>query len=187
MSRKSALLPGEVCLSDWVEVRRSGIHGRGVFAKKRIPNQTRIIQYVGELIDKDESNKRGWEQMERHQETGEAAVYIFNLDEEWDVDGNTPQNSARLINHGCDHNCEAYIDEDEGEIWIWSTEDIKKDDELLFNYGFDLENWEDHPCICGADCCPGYIAGRDFWPELERLKAEREEAESERTAPVPVK
>lgn len=185
MSTKCALLPGEKCLSDWVEVRGSGIHGRGVFAKKRIPKDTQIIEYVGELIDKDESNERGWAQMELHQKTGEAAVYIFNLNDDWDVDGNSPLNSARLINHGCDHNCEAYIDND--EIWIWSVKTIAKDEELLFNYGFDLENWEDHPCICGADCCPGYIAGRDYWPELEEKKAEKAAAESEETRPVSVK
>lgn len=173
---KSALLPNESCLSDYCEVRNSGIHGRGVFATKKIPNETKIIQYVGEKIGKDESNERGWDQMDRHKETGEAAVYIFHLDDDWDLDGNVPQNAARLINHSCDHNCEAVIDGD--EIWIYATRDIPKNEELVFNYGFDLENWEDHPCICGSDCCPGYIAGRDHWPELEKLKKKKKAAKA---------
>lgn len=178
----SALLPGESCHSDWCEVRRSGIHGRGVFATKDIPAKTPIIEYIGEKIDKEESDLRGWAQMDRHNETGEAAVYIFTLDDDWDIDGDVPENAARLINHGCEVNCEAYIED--GEIWIWSICDIAKDDELLFNYGFDLENWEEHPCVCGADCCPGYIAGMDYWDELKEKIAEKKRLEMAETSKV---
>ncbi len=178
----SALLPGESCDSEWCEVRRSGIHGRGVFATKFIPEDTRVIQYIGEKIDKEESDRRGWEQMDRHKETGEAAVYIFTLDDDHDIDGDVPDNAARLINHGCDANCEAYIED--GEIWIWSIRDIRRGEELLFNYGFDLENWEDHPCGCGATCCPGYIAGREYWPALRKKIAARRAKERAKTRKV---
>ena len=61
---------------------------------------------------------------------------------------------------------------------------ISRDEELLFNYGFDLDNWEDHPCICGAPCCPGYMAARNFWPELEARKAERKLIEQAKTDKV---
>ncbi|MDF1810597.1 MAG: SET domain-containing protein-lysine N-methyltransferase [Verrucomicrobiales bacterium] len=178
----SALFPGESCISDWCEVRRSGIHGRGVFAVTDIPAETPIIEYIGEKIDKEESDIRGWAQMDRHNETGEAAVYIFTLDDDWDIDGNVPENAARLINHGCEVNCEAYIQD--GSIWIWSIREIKKDEELLFNYGFDLENWEEHPCVCGADCCPGYIAGMDYWDELKEKIAEKKRLEMVATSKV---
>lgn len=178
----SALKPGERCHSEWCEVRSSGIHGRGVFATRDIPADTKIIEYLGEKIDKEESDIRGWAQMDRHNETGEAAVYIFTLDDDWDIDGNVPENAARLINHGCDVNCEAYIED--GSIWIWAIRDIPKDEELLFNYGFDLDNWEDHPCVCGADCCPGYIAGMDYWDELKEKVAEKKRLEMEATRKV---
>lgn len=171
MSEKSALLPGETCDSEWCEVRRSGIHGRGLFATKKIPKGTYIIEYVGEKIGKDESNERGWAQIDRAKETGDAAVYIFTLDDEWDLDGNTPKNAARLINHSCNPNCEAFIDED--RIWIAALRKIKKGEELYFNYGFDLENYKDHPCYCGADNCVGYIAGEDYWPKLKKKLAAR--------------
>lgn len=163
---KSALLPGERCDSEWCEVRNSGIHGRGIFAKKTIPAGTYIIEYVGEKIDKDEANERGWAQMDHSLETGDAAVYIFTLDDEWDIDGNVPENAARLINHSCDPNCEAFIED--GEIWIAALRKIPKDAELFFNYGFDLENYAEHPCLCGSRKCVGYIAGEEFWPELKR-------------------
>ncbi|NNE93678.1 MAG: SET domain-containing protein-lysine N-methyltransferase [Verrucomicrobiales bacterium] len=172
---KSAIEPGEVCDSEWCEIRRSPIHGRGLYATKDIPNEEYVIQYVGEKIDKDESNIRGWEQIEWAQKTGDAAVYIFTLDDDWDIDGSGPENAARLINHSCAPNCEAYIVDNEetgeGEIWICSIRKIKKGEELFFNYGFDLESYEDHPCYCGAENCVGYIAGEDYWEELAELEA----------------
>jgi len=167
MSKLNALLDGERCDSKWCEVRRSGIHGRGLFAKKRIPEGTCIIEYIGEKIDKEESNRRGWARIEYAKETGDAAVYIFTLDDEHDIDGDIPENSARLVNHSCDPNCEAYIDE--GRIWVGALRDLEKDEELFYNYGFDLECWEDHPCRCGSERCVGYIAGEEYWPELKRL------------------
>lgn len=175
MSEKSnALLPGERCDSIWCEVRRSGIHGRGLFAKKNILKATYIIEYIGERVDKDESNERGWAQMDLAKETGDAAVYIFTLDDDWDIDGNVPENAARLMNHSCDPNCEAFIEDD--TIWIAALRDIPKDEELFFNYGFDLENYKDHPCRCGAKNCAGYIAGEEYWPALKKKLARKKEA-----------
>jgi SET domain-containing protein len=178
MKEENALLEGERCDSKWCEVRRSGVHGRGLFAKKRIPEGTNIIEYLGEKIDKEESNRRGWARIDLAKETGDAAVYIFTLDDAFDIDGDMPWNSARLINHSCEPNCEAWI---EGEsIWIGSLRDIEKDEELFYNYGFDLESWEDHPCHCGARRCVGHIAGEDYWPELKKRIA----AKKGRTAGV---
>lgn len=181
MSRKkTALLPGERCDSDWCEVRGSIVHGRGVFARKKIPADTYIIEYVGEKIDKDESNRRGWARMDEVKDTGEAAVYIFTLDDEWDIDGNVPENAARLINHSCDPNCEAFIDE--GSIWIAALRDIPRGEELFFNYGFDLESYEDHPCLCGSKKCVGYIAGEEYWPKLKKKleKAKKKAAKKDK-------
>lgn len=148
------------------EVRGSAIHGRGVFATEFLPAETQIIEYVGEKISKTESDRRGWEQIEQSKKTGEAGVYLFALNNRHDVDGNFEWNTARLINHSCDPNCEAYVIK--GRIWIWSIRDIAKDEELSFNYGFDLENYEDHPCRCGSDNCVGYICGEDYWKDLNK-------------------
>ena len=172
MKTDNALLPGERCRSKWCEVRRSGIHGRGLFAKKRIPQGTPIIEYIGDRIDKEESNRRGWARIAYAKETGDAAVYIFPLNDHHDIDGNVPQNSARLINHSCDPNCESYIEED--RIWIAALRDIEEGEELFYNYGFDLESWREHPCRCGSPRCVGYIAGEEYWPELKKRIARRE-------------
>ncbi len=182
MAKAASLAPGAPVTSIWCEVRESSIHGRGLYATRRIPDDTRILPYVGEKIDKDESDRRGWERMERSQVTGEASVYIFTLNDDFDIDGSCEENIARLINHSCRPNCAAYVDEDENEIWIWATRTIAKGEELLFNYGFDLENFEDHPCHCGASNCVGYIAGEEYWPELKRiLRARKKKARAKKS------
>lgn len=156
--------------SDLVEVRNSLIHGSGVFAIKDIPNEAQIIEYVGEYIDKTESESRAWDQFAKHEENNEAAVYIFNLNEVWDLDGNLPWNDARLINHSCEPNCEAITEDD--QIFIYAMKDIKAGEELFFDYGFDLDSYEDHPCKCGSANCVGYIVSQEYWEELRELISE---------------
>ncbi len=160
--------------SDLCEVRNSDIHGRGVYAAKDLKQGDRIIEYVGEKIDKEESERRAWAQHARATEHGEASVYIFTLSKKWDIDGNFEWNPARLINHSCSPNCESWI---EGKrIFVYATREIKKGEELTFDYGFDIECYEDHPCRCGSKNCVGYIVIEEQWPELEkRLAAKRAE------------
>lgn len=153
----------------WI-VRRSSIHQRGVFARTDIPKETKVIEYVGEKITKAESERRGLDLMNKAAKTGGAAVYIFTLNKKYDLDGGKSWNPARLINHSCDPNCEAFITR--GKVWIYAKRDIVKGEELTFNYGFDLETWEDHPCRCGSSKCVGYILDEQYWPKLRtRLKA----------------
>ena len=156
--------------SELCEVRGSVIHGQGVYATQDIAPETKIIEYIGELIDKDESENRAWAQHEHAEQTGDAAVYIFTLNKKWDIDGNVPWNTARLINHSCNPNCEAWI---VGKrIFIYALRDIKAGEELSFDYGFDIECYEDHPCRCGSDDCVGFIVSRAQWDELkDRLVA----------------
>lgn len=152
--------------SDLCEVRGSSIHGRGVYATRDIAKDEKIIEYVGEIISKEESAKRGSEQHERSINHGDAAVYIFNLNDKWDLDGNVPWNTARLINHSCEPNCEAWMDGK--RIFIHAIRDIKEGEELTFDYGFDVDCYEDHPCLCGRDSCVGYIVSREQWDILEQ-------------------
>jgi SET domain-containing protein len=166
--------------SEWAEIRGSLVHGQGMFATKDIPEATAIIKYRGERIDKEESNRRGHALLDESQSTGGAQVYLFTLDDEWDLDGNFEWNTARLVNHSCEPNCEAQIDEDL-KIWLVALRDIEKGAELSFNYGFDLEDYGKHPCRCGSKKCVGYIAGEDYWPKL-RKKLKKKKAKAEKKA-----
>lgn len=158
--------------SELCEVRGSRIHGRGVYATEDIPSGEKIIEYVGELIDKKESERRALAQHAKALESGDAAVYIFTLTEKLDIDGDVPWNTARLINHSCDPNCEAWI---HGKrIFIHALRNITAGEELTFDYAFDVECYEDHPCLCGRDGCVGYIVSREQWPQLKETLAAKQ-------------
>jgi SET domain-containing protein len=159
--------------SPWIKVRRSAIHGRGVVASKDIPSGTRIIEYQGERITKAVSERRDEERAARAARGGDACVYIFEVNKRHDLDGHMAWNTARLINHSCEPNCES--EKVRGHIWITARRDIAAGEELTFDYGFDVENWKDHPCRCSSKKCVGYIVAKSHrWRLRKKIKKERE-------------
>ena len=137
----------------------SPIHGTGGFAVADIRSGTRVIEYVGEKISKGES----WL---RHRQENE---FIFvELGTDYDVDGNVSWNPARFINHSCDPNCEALIED--GRIWIVATRDIPAGAEITFNYGYDIQFYGECPCHCGAQGCVGFIVAAEFFPVIRAIK-----------------
>jgi SET domain-containing protein len=139
-----------------IEVRRSRIHGRGVFARRDITAGTRLIQYVGRRIPKRQSDELSLKQN----------PYIFTLNERDDIDGKVSWNLARLINHSCEPNCDAELDNDD-RIWIVSRRVISRGEELTYNYGYELNDEPPEPCQCGAHHCCGYILGPQYWHRLQ--------------------
>ena len=139
--------------------KSSLIHGTGGFARADISAGARVIEYVGEKISKQESLAR----CEKNNE------YIFALDAEQDLDGNVSWNPARFLNHSCAPNCEAQLDV--GRIWVVTLRDIRAGEELTFNYGYDLEDYREHLCGCGAPACVGYIVAEEFFEHLRRQKS----------------
>ncbi len=159
----------------YVRTSRSDIHNQGLFAAKRIPKDSYIIQYLGERVTKKESNRRGLAQHDRSQADNVGSVYIFEVDDRYDIDGNFSWNIARLANHSCSPNCEAQ--NADGEIWLVALRDIAKGEELTFDYGYALEHWEDHPCRCGAENCVGHIVRREDWKKLTKVLKRRRPAD----------
>ena len=158
--------PSSKNVNAFCAIRFSPIHGRGVFATRLLRKGLKIIEYRGELIDKEESNRRGNALFEESQRTGGASVYIFDLDEKHDLDGNKEWNPARLINHTCEPNAEM-VDED-GRLFLYALREIRKGEEITFDYGYDIEHSLDHPCRCGTPSCVGYIVSREQWPKLRK-------------------
>ena len=174
-------------VNQWVVARHSPIHGRGLFATRDIPAGTRLLEYVGERISKAESLRR----------CQAGNVYIIALDDEWDLDGNVEPNPARFINHSCQPNCEAVLEEEvtlamadtptpvaedfdcegmttESHIFIDAVRAISAGEEITFNYGYDLIDHREHPCRCGAANCVGYMVAEEFFPTLEK-RAQRQQ------------
>jgi len=158
----------EPTTSEWIEVRESKIHNKGIFAARDIPKGTKIIEYVGIKVTKKEANEISDHEIELSKSNPEelGSVYLFTLDKNHDVNGNVPHNTARLINHSCDPNCES--DVINNKIFIKASRDIKKGQELGYDYGYDVENYEDHPCKCGSKNCVGYIVNSDQWIKLRK-------------------
>ena len=134
-----------------VRVGASPIDRQGLFAVTDIPPGTRIVEYLGEKISKDESARR----------LAQYNTYIAYLNEQYDIDGETRANMARYINHSCDPNCTVeYTPE---TIWIVALKHIQVGEELSCNYGYDARDYDKFPCRCGAAICCGYILGREYW------------------------
>ena len=142
-----------------VESRESVIHGSGLFATAVIASGTRVLRYIGERIDKAESSRRC--------EAGNH--FIFTLDDDSDIDGNVPENLARFSNHSCSPNCEAEIEGE--EIWIVAVRDIAPGEEITYNYGYDLGEYLEYPCRCGAANCVGYILAEEFFEHVRLNQA----------------
>ena len=138
--------------------RRSPIHGLGGFASQRIEKGVRMIEYLGEKINKSESLRR----CEANNE------FIFRLNETEDLDGNVAWNPARWINHSCAPNCEAELDDD--RIWIVALRNIEPNEEITFNYGYDLEDYQQYPCWCGSPQCVGFIVAEEFFEHLRQQR-----------------
>ena len=129
--------------------KSSNIDNRGLFASKNIKKGTKIIYYTGKIITKKQTENNP-------KFDNDKAIYLFNLNNRYDLDGDFTYNTARLINHSCNPNCEV---EGKGlKLWISSIKDIKKNEELTYDYGFSFdENYKDFPCKCGSKNCCGYI------------------------------
>src|SRR5690606_32675925 len=109
-----------------IQTRRSGVHGRGVFAVEHIEAASVVIEYKGEIISWEEA-------LERHPHDPEQPnhTFYFHLDDGHVIDGKHQGNSARWINHSCDPNLEA---EQEGNrVFLRSLRDIFPGEELFFD------------------------------------------------------
>jgi len=148
------------------EVRQSTIQGTGVFAVRRIRPGQKIIEYAGERISNEEADGRyDDDNMERHH------TFLFTLDKKTVVDGNRMGNDSRFINHSCDPNCEAVIED--GEIWIYALTNIQPGVELAYDYQYERTNDPKdeklYVCRCGSPKCRGSI----MKPPRKRRKSRR--------------
>ncbi len=148
-------------MSSKIVTRRSAIHGNGVFAVEPIKKGTRLIQYKGLHRTHTEVDRVYADDVD----TGHT--FLFTLNDTYVIDANVDGNDARWINHSCNPNCEAVVEEDENgdpmkdKVFIEARRAIKPGEELTYNYGIVLA--EAHTarmkklwaCRCGAKNCTG--------------------------------
>lgn len=141
------------------EIRQSPIQGLGAFATERIPAGTRFVEYAGARLTPEEADARyPDDSTERHH------TYLFAIDDDIVIDAAVDGNEARFINHSCDPNCDAVIEE--GRIWIETIRDVAPGEELAYDYAYVLEERHSpvakrkYPCNCGAAKCRGTILAK---------------------------
>lgn len=125
-----------------IERRESRLHGWGVFALEDINKNRRIIAYTGEKVSSAESLKRE----RRYLKTGN--IWCFKLNSRWVIDGHVGGNDARYVNHSCEPNC--YTQIIDGIIWVRAARNIRKGEELTYNYYTDGEGRIQ--CLCRPGC-----------------------------------
>src|SRR3982750_2014019 len=140
------------------EIRKSPMQGLGAFATRPIPAGTRLIEYAGERLTPAQAD-------ERYPEDGERPhPFLFAIDDDVVIDAAVGGNEARFINHSCDPNCDAVIED--GRIWIETVRDVAAGEGLAYDYAHVLE--ERHtpaakrrfPCHCGAARCRGTLLAK---------------------------
>ncbi|MFT4066684.1 SET domain-containing protein [Paraburkholderia sp.] len=136
-----------------VVVRRSPVHGQGVFALQALEPGERILEYKGDLI-------RWQRAVRQHQNEGtQGHTYFFGLSDGRVIDGGQRGNSARWLNHSCDANCEAIEIDD--RVFIHASVAIAPGDELFLDYQLvtdepaDDEIRQCYICRCDAAGCRG--------------------------------
>lgn len=144
-------------------LRRSPIHGNGVFATVGLPAGIALVEYRGRRMTHAQADRL-------YADTADSGhTFLFVLDDRWLIDANVGGNVARWINHGCEPNCQAVIHPSandnprEQTVMIESIRPIRPGDELTYDYGIVLEErhtpelkriWS---CRCGSPRCSGTL------------------------------
>ncbi|MCV2359865.1 MULTISPECIES: SET domain-containing protein [Roseateles] len=137
-----------------IQVRNSGVHGRGVYALVHLNAGERLIEYTGERISWDEAMDR-----HPHDPAQPNHTFYFHIEDGRVIDALHGGNSSRWINHACDPNCEA--DEEDGRVFITALRDICPGEELFYDYGLTIDERytaklkKEFACYCGSPECRG--------------------------------
>ena len=123
--------------NDHLKVKRTTT-GLGLFAQRTIAANKRIVEFTGRLITTEERYRVG-------------GKYLFELDENWAINGKSRRNIARYINHSCRPNAIAYITDK--RVWIWSRRAIEAGEEITLDYGTEYFDLYIRPLGCKCEPC----------------------------------
>jgi hypothetical protein len=146
-------------------VRDSIVHGRGVFATRRIEKGERIVEYLGERVSHYEADRRY-----EVKDENDSHTFLFIVDSKTVIDAGTDGNDARFFNHSCDPNCESVVEK--RRVFIEALRAIEPGEEMTYDYQIyrdhdDPENIDEiFACRCGFANCRGTM----LWPPEPKKK-----------------
>ena len=160
-------------------VRDSNVHGRGVFATRRIEKGERIIEYLGERVSHDEADRRY-----ELKDDNDSHTFLFIVDSKTVIDAGTDGNEARFFNHSCDPNCESVVEK--RRVFIEAIRAIEPGEEMTYDYQIyrdhdDPENIDEiFACRCGFTNCRGTM----LWPPEPKKKKRSKSAAKKKKGTV---
>lgn len=155
-------------------VRRSSIHGRGVFAARAIEAGERVGEYRGRRITAEEMERR-WQE----KPGDESHTFFFQIDDDVVIDAGEGGNGVRYINHSCAPNCSTLVED--GRVYVEALRAIEPGEELGYDYlltpGDPADALEHFACACGADSCRGTMVDpKALSPAIRRAARRRVQA-----------
>jgi uncharacterized protein len=160
-------------------VRDSNVHGRGVFATRRIEKGERIVEYLGERVSHDEADRRY-----ELKDENDSHTFLFIVDSKTVIDAGTEGNDARFFNHSCDPNCESVVEK--RRVFIEALRTIEAGEEMTYDYQIyrdhdDPENIDEvFACRCGFANCRGTM----LWPPEPKKKKRSKSAAKKKKGTV---
>ena len=142
-----------------IEVRKSGVHGKGLFSVAPLNRGELLFEYKGEIVTWKEALRR-----HPHDPKDPNHTFYFHIDDKHVIDGKYGGNTSRWINHACAPNCEA--DEVDGRIFIKALRAIEPGTELFYDYGLIIDERytpklkKQFECRCGTKGCRGTMLAR---------------------------
>lgn len=136
------------------QVRKSGVHGKGVYALRPIKSGEKVLEYKGEIITWRKAQARHPHDPEQPNHT-----FYFHLDDGHVIDAKYSGNSARWVNHSCEPNLQA--EQDGYRVFLKALRDIDAGEELFYDYGLIIEERltaklkKEYACFCNSPGCRG--------------------------------
>ncbi|KAK5644485.1 hypothetical protein RI129_005785 [Pyrocoelia pectoralis] len=114
-----------------------------------------VIEYVGEIIDDQEYQRR----VKKMSEQKDENYYFLTIDPNRIIDAGPKGNLARFMNHCCQPNCvtQKWTVHGDTRVGLFAIENIAADSEVTFNYNLECIGKEKKICKCGAPKCSGFI------------------------------
>lgn len=141
-----------------VSVFQTELKGYGVRANEDITESSFIYEYIGEVIDETTFRQR----MIEYDQNSFKHFYFMMLTKEAFIDATIKGSLARFVNHSCNPN--AYVDKwvvgDKLRMGIFAKRNIKKGEELTFDYNVDRYGAQSQPCYCGEPNCIKFMGGK---------------------------
>ncbi len=128
-----------------VTVGKSRIHGKGLYARKKIPARRKIGSMAGEIVSK---------KIAREKAKQKQSISIVELWNGKALDASVYNNELRYINHSCQPN--TYMRTFGNHVEFYALRAIKPNEELTCNYGPTHHDGK-RKCNCGAENCKGFI------------------------------